>query len=191
MSLMASSPAAGALGIKPQGVLHFFHNTAVQHQLCSDDAALGGGALGKGTALVSAELVLLSQNTVDAVGENGVGHAVHNHITNGHLTIDMLEKYYDFWLRQKDLLSALAYSGMHSKVSQYALKYTDEKWMTEYLVAEDFGMDLSREMNLFVISGLSSLLISWHTEGFQKTPRQMAQIAYRMLSKPLLMHTQK
>lgn len=112
-------------------------------------------------------------------------------IANGHLSIDMLEKYYDFWLRQKDLLSALAYSGMHSKVSQYALKYTDERWMTEYLAAEDFGMDLSREMNLFVISGLSSLLISWHTEGFQKTPRQMAQIAYRMLSKPLLMHTQK
>ena len=87
-------------------------------------------------------------------------------IANGHLTVDMLEKYYDFWLHQKDLLSALAYSGMHSKVSQYALKYTDSKWMTEYLAAEDFGMDLSREMNLFVISGLSSLLISWHTEGF-------------------------
>ena len=103
----------------------------------------------------------------------------------------MLEKYFDFWFRQKDLLSALAYSGMHSKVSQYALKYTDAKWMTEYLDAEDFGMDLSREMNLFVISGLSSLLISWHAEGFQKTPRQMAQIAYRMLSKPLLMHTKK
>lgn len=97
-------------------------------------------------------------------------------IAKGHLTIDMLEKYYDFWLRQKDLLSALAYSGMHSKVSQYTLKYTDEKWMTEYLAAEDFGMDLSREMNLFVISGLSSLLISWHAEGFQKTPRQMANV---------------
>lgn len=62
------------------------------------------------------------------------------------------------------------YSGIHSKVSQYALKYTDEKWMTEYLAAEDYGMDLSREMNLFVISGLSSLLISRHTEGFQNTP---------------------
>ena len=54
--------------------------------------------------------------------------------------------------------------------TQYALKYTDEKWMTEYLAAEDYGMDLSREMNLFVISGLSSLLISRHTEGFQNTP---------------------
>ncbi len=112
-------------------------------------------------------------------------------IANDELTIDLLEKYYDFWLRQKDLLSALAFSGMHSKFIQYALKFTDEKWMAEYLAAEDFGMDLSREMNLFVISGLASMLISWHTEGFQKTPRQMAQIAYRMLSKPLLMHMQK
>ena len=110
-------------------------------------------------------------------------------IAKGKLTIGMLEKYYDFWFHQKDLLSALAYSGMHSKVSQYALKYTDSEWMKEYLAAEEFGMDLDNEMNLFVISGLSSLLISWHAEGFQKTPGQMARIAYRMLSKPLLMHT--
>ena len=41
--------------------------------------------LGKGTALIGAELVLLSQNTVNAVGEDGAGNAVHHHITHGHL----------------------------------------------------------------------------------------------------------
>ena len=112
-------------------------------------------------------------------------------ITNSGLTVAELEKYYEFWLRNKPLLSALAYSGMHSMITQYALKYADEEMLKSHLSVDDLGMDLSREMNLFVISGLSSLMISWHTEGFQKTPRQMAQIAYRMLSEPLLVQTQK
>jgi hypothetical protein len=64
----------------------------------------------------------------------------------------------------------------------------DEESLKKYLPVHDLGMDLSREMNLFVISGLSSLMISWHADGFQKTPHQMAGIAYRMLSEPLLIH---
>ena len=108
-------------------------------------------------------------------------------IADSGLTEADLEKYYEFWLRNRDLLSALAYSGMHSKFIQYALKYTDVESLKGYLSVEDLGMDLSREINLIVISGLSSLLISWHAEGFQKTPRQMARTSLRILSKPLLL----
>ena len=108
-------------------------------------------------------------------------------IADSGLTVPELEKYFEFWLRNKQILSALAYSGMYSKFIQYARKYTDEDMLKEYLSVDDLGMDLSREMNLFVISGLSSLLISWHAEGFQKSPNQMAQISLRMLSKPLLL----
>ena len=82
-------------------------------------------------------------------------------IADSGLTVAELEKYYEFWLRNKHLLSALAYSGMHSKITQYALKHTDAESLKEYLSVDDLGMDLSREMNLFVISGLSSLMISW------------------------------
>ena len=109
-------------------------------------------------------------------------------IANGALTIELLEKSYDFWFHSQPVLNALATSGMYSKLIQYALKYTPAEWMKDHLASEDLGMDLSSEMNLFVISGLSSLLIGWHAEGFQKTPRQMAQVAYRMLSKALLTH---
>jgi len=106
-------------------------------------------------------------------------------IADSALTIAVLEKYYEFWLRNKSLLSALAYSGMHSMLIQYALKYTKGEMLEEYLSGDDLGMDLSSEMILFVISGLSSLLISWHAEGFQKSPRLMARIAFRMLNEPL------
>ena len=104
-------------------------------------------------------------------------------ITNAQLTISALEDYYAFWHRQRPLLNALAHSGMHGKLTQYALKYADEESLKKHLSGED--PDLTREMNLFVISGLSALLISWHADGFRKSPRQMAQIAQRMLSRPL------
>lgn len=112
-------------------------------------------------------------------------------ITDTGLTVAELEKYYEFWLCHKPLLNALAYSGMYSKITEYAMRYTNEESLKRYLPGNDLGMDLSREMNLFVISGLSSLMISWHGEGFQKSPSQMACIAYRMLSEPLLIHTKK
>ena len=112
-------------------------------------------------------------------------------ITDTGLTVAELEKYYEFWYCHKSLLNALAYSGMHSKITEYAMRYANVESLKKYLPVHDLGMDLSREMNLFVISGLSSLMISWHAEGFQKTPHQMACIAYRMLSEPLLIHIQK
>ena len=112
-------------------------------------------------------------------------------ITDTGLTVAELEKYYEFWFRNKALLNGLAHSGMHSKIAEYAMRYTDEESLRKYLPAHDQGMDLSREINLFVTSGLSSLIISWHAEGFQKTPHQMACVAYRMLYEPLLIRTPK
>ena len=107
-------------------------------------------------------------------------------ITDSSMALALLEKDYEFWLEHRNLLNALACSGMYTKITQYALKYTDVETLKKYLSADDLEMELTKEMNLFVISGLSSLLISWHAEGFQKTPKQMAQIAYRMLYQRLL-----
>lgn len=111
-------------------------------------------------------------------------------ITDTGITVAELEKYYEFWFRHKALLNALAHSGMYSKITEYAMQYANEESLKKHLPAHGPGADLSREINLFVISGLASLMISWHAGGFQKTPRQMASIAYRMLSEPLLIHTQ-
>lgn len=108
-------------------------------------------------------------------------------ITNSPLTLPALEPYYEFWLCQKPLLNALAFSGMRSKITEYAMRYANEETLKNHLSVNGLEMELYHEINLFVISGLSSLLISWHTEGFQKTPEQMARIAYRMLSEPLLL----
>ena len=107
-------------------------------------------------------------------------------IHNASMTLPAMELTYEFWFQHKDLLNALAYSGMHTTLAQYALKYSNADALRTYLSDEDLALDLVREMNLFVVSGLCSLLISWHAEGFQKSPSQMAQISQRMLCSPLL-----
>ena len=99
-------------------------------------------------------------------------------------TIPELEAYCAFWLERKALLSALSRSNMHSKLVQYTLKYSSEDALEQNLSRED--LDLGKEINLFVVSGMSSLLISWHQEGFRKTPMEIAQIAMRLLFKSLL-----
>ena len=101
-------------------------------------------------------------------------------------TIPDLEAYCRFWLRQKDLLSALSRSDMHSKLVRYTMQYAGADTIRQNLSDEDLNMELASEINLFVISGLSSLLLSWHKEGFRRTPEEMARIAMRLLFKPLL-----
>lgn len=105
---------------------------------------------------------------------------------NTPFSIEELTSSYDFWLRRKRLLSALAHSEMYGKIVEYTLKYVDEEALKRYLYADVMELDISHEINLFVVSGLASLLVSWYTEGFRKTPEEMARIAYRMLSVPML-----
>ena len=107
-------------------------------------------------------------------------------ISETSLTMQDMEEYYRFWLRQKPLLRALGRSGMYGRLTEYTLKYAGEESIQAYLSQKDLEMELSREIRLFVITGSASLLISWYAEGFQKTPEQVAQIAYRMLYEPLL-----
>ena len=124
---------------------------------------------------------------IDDVLDSLMNHAFQDMAApNSGLSIQELECNYRFWYQHKLLLTALANSGMTAKITEYAMKYADEEALKKYLVSYDLGMDISRESNLFVVTGMASLLISWHEEGYQKTPEQMAQIAYRMLSAPIL-----
>jgi hypothetical protein len=101
-------------------------------------------------------------------------------------TISDLEVYCRFWLQRKDLLSALSHSDMHSKLVRYTMQYAGADTILQNLSPEDLDAKLGPEINLFVISGLSSLLLSWHREGFRRSAEEMARIAMRLLFKPLL-----
>lgn len=93
---------------------------------------------------------------------------------------------FTFWLQHRELLDALAKSGMSSKIMEYTMRYTDAESIGNYMDGDDTGMDCRKEARLFVIGGLVSMIIVWHAEGFRKTPEEMARIAKRMLFSPIL-----
>lgn len=107
-------------------------------------------------------------------------------ISSRFVTVQELQKNYDFWLKRKDLLKALISSGLSSKITEFTLQYTDETSILPCLDDNDLGMDIRRETRLFIINGSVSLMVAWYGEGFQKTPEQMAQITHRMLTQPIL-----
>ena len=126
-------------------------------------------------------------NNIEDVLDSMMHHAFQDMaIQNTPFTLKELTASYEFWYHHKPLLNALIQSDMHGKIVEYTLKYTDGVTLKNYLSREDLVMDISREMILFVVTGLSSLLISWHSENFQKTPEQMGRIAYRLLYAPIL-----
>lgn len=110
------------------------------------------------------------------------GLALSDHI----LSMEEMLSGYQFWYQRRDLLDALRRSGLTDKLYEYALRCIDLNAIGPHLAPTGLGIDICREASLFVISGFVSLVIAWHADGFQKTPEQMAQIAYRMLFCPIL-----
>lgn len=97
-----------------------------------------------------------------------------------------IQENYEFWLTHRSLLDALHNSGMIDKLFVYMLQNADPLAIDDYLAPDDLNMDLRREASLFAVSGSVALVIAWYVDGFRKTPEQMAQIAHRMLFRPLL-----
>ena len=48
------------------------------------------------------------------------------------------------------------------------------------------GQTRETEPLVFYLSGLLTLVMSWHGGGYRKTPEEMAAITTKLLSKPLL-----
>ena len=105
-------------------------------------------------------------------------------IPNARPNLEELRANYEFWLDRSDLLEALARSGISGRLMEFTLRYTRAELPNDHLSPE--RRDWDQEARLFVIGGLVSMIIAWHAGGFQKTPEQMARIAYRMLTEPIL-----
>lgn len=105
-------------------------------------------------------------------------------IPGGVPKVEAFRENYEFWLEHRGMLDALHRSNMLDKLYEYTFRFTNTEDIRNHLPEED--RELWREASQFVISGSVSLVIFWYENGFQKTPEEMARIAYRMLFQPLL-----
>jgi len=93
--------------------------------------------------------------------------------------------FYEFWYSQKRLLDALSRSGLSNVLAERSIELScgSEK-MGYYTLRTHKNI---RDVAItFVTSGLMTLVIQWHRDGFQESPREMAEITQLLLAHPLV-----
>lgn len=90
------------------------------------------------------------------------------------------ERFFTYWKENASLLDALARHSMGQLLTERMLNYTvQEEQEFRYL----FGAlaHESTERSIFYICGIMGLVLTWHRNGFNKSPAQMADILSDMI----------
>lgn len=104
--------------------------------------------------------------------------------SSGDVLLD-LPQFFAFWLSQKNLLDALARSGLSGMLVQRAVSHSLEQPFFPELEKPRSKAYLEVATG-FLVCGLMSTVIQWHHDGYRQTPREMAEAMHDLLTKPLL-----
>ena len=98
-----------------------------------------------------------------------------------------LERFFQDWKDKKPLLDALNRSGLRNLLIERAveLAVSSNIGTTNRLLFRE-GNQQKGHATAFLICGLMSTVLQWHHSGYQESPAQMAQIAFRLLTQPLI-----
>ncbi len=89
-----------------------------------------------------------------------------------------LERFYTYWKSQAVLLDALYYSELGNLLFERAMLCASEEYGIRSCFLQDNG---SYEHTIFFISGIFGVLMNWYTEGFQRSPAQIANSLSQLL----------
>ena len=94
-----------------------------------------------------------------------------------------IHRFVAFWRTQESLLDALANNHASSLLLDRALNHilSEDPQSLQYFGASD--MPYQREMMLFYINGLMSLILDWHKTGFARSIEEMCQVIRTLLKK--------
>lgn len=98
-----------------------------------------------------------------------------------------LPQFFAFWLEQKPLLDALARSNLSGLLVTHAIVFSQKEYLRDFGSKEfHHSLEFYSNVILFGVSGLMSLVIQWHHDGYRQSPEEMAKITFNLLSKPLI-----
>lgn len=96
-----------------------------------------------------------------------------------------LEHFFLFWYDKRRLLDALKRSALSSMLIDRAIVHVlSETVMPKRFLPHD-TKEMQEQVIAFSISGLLSMVMSWHSTGYCQPPKKMAEVAIRLLSQPL------
>lgn len=130
-------------------------------------------------------------------GKDGVLYALIDHTladffqmpTVGNKTrgtaIGDLDLYFLFWYERRELLDALLRSGLSGILVERSANFAQQ----EGHMPQQFKKmrpDIQTLAMAFSITGLMSMILFWHRDGFRVSPDEMTKLAAEILTSPLL-----
>ena len=97
----------------------------------------------------------------------------------------VLESFFQFWVAHRELLDALARSGITGLFIDRAIAYslTEDILPRQYLPND--SPEMQRHIIMFGVCGLMSMVMTWYRDGFSPPASEMAVVALRILNQPL------
>ncbi len=97
-----------------------------------------------------------------------------------------LERFFLFWRSRKNLLDALARSDLIAVLVVRAIEMAKASLgLSERNPPRELHMTRDHAV-MFGVCGLMNMMLQWHRDGFDMPPRELAAIALRLLSQPLV-----
>jgi len=109
--------------------------------------------------------------------------AYHSEPVTAEDQVTVLECIFSYWKRNHSFLEALCRNQLTNQLLERSmLRVTQENLEFRNFLNAD-NQDDAYEQALFIISGITGLIIHWHLSGYRKTPAQMAILTNRLLTK--------
>lgn len=88
-----------------------------------------------------------------------------------------------YWQQQKPLLDALRNNGMSTRLIERVLVHA---WQRDTGFLQLLGNNADQSTVLFAVSGIISLIITWHHLGFRQSKEELAADIYRLMTQPIV-----
>ena len=102
-----------------------------------------------------------------------------------------LTQFFLFWMDHKDLLDALARNNMSGDLVERTVSHISTGEVIPPRFLSEDTLYARKQVSLFCVSGLMSIVLSWHRDGYPQSAEQMAAITARLVSEPLFPNLQQ
>ena len=127
-------------------------------------------------------LYAMIHHTLIRYGEYSAGFSTSRRTVKGEI-----EQFFSYWKvdSQRKLLVALDNSDMLNLLISLSINFSNSRLLDLGKFFNSDDAEIKDEMFVFVITGLMSLMISWHKGGYERTTEEMAEITCRLLTSPI------
>jgi len=95
-----------------------------------------------------------------------------------------MEHVFIYWTEHRELLDALKKSNLSGLLIQRALDFSQNiDAIPRFMLIRD--KRLREYGTMFMVSGLMTMIVQWHHDGFSKSVTEMAELTMQLLTQPL------